>query len=164
MKDSIALLPAILIGGQMNFGINICGNWSEGNLKSNKRLRLQVKNPGGLPLFKDSISGLEKVFRTDLYHRLAEAVIFLPSLAERPDDIPLLAQELLRQCNQAFKKRAELSQESLAFLQRLPWPGNIRELKNVIYRSVKLAKNEIIAPEDIKLDRFLSGGATPSLP
>lgn len=106
----------------------------------------------------------EKVFRSDLYHRLGEAVIFLPSLAERRGDIPLLAQELLRQCNQAFNKTAVLAQDALAYLQRLPWPGNIRELKNVIYRSVKLAKKNILSPDDIKLDRPQICGAVRNIP
>ena len=105
---------------------------------------------------KDVYQAMEEdTFRSDLFFRLGEGIIVLPSLAERRGDIPLLAQELLRQCNHAFNKSAVLTQDSLAYLQKLPWPGNIRELKNVIYRTVKLAKQNIITPEDILLDRSL---------
>jgi len=114
---------------------------------------------------KDIYQGMgKKVFRRDLYYRLAEMVISLPSLAERQSDIPLLAQELLRQFTRAFQKNAVFSQSCLSFLQSRPLPGNIRELRNVIKRSVMLVRGETIEPADIIFDRPMGGAAVPWIP
>lgn len=106
----------------------------------------------------------EKAFREDLYRRLSVMVIPLPSLAERKGDIPLLAQELLRQCTEAYKKNAVFSQSTLTFLQSLPWPGNIRELRNVIKLSVILARQETIEPADLRFDQSVCAAAAPWIP
>lgn len=105
-----------------------------------------------------------KTFREDLYYRLAEQVIRLPSLVERQDDIPIIAQELVRRCNMDFVKNVSLSQNCLSFLQSLAWPGNIRELRNVIKRSVMLARKDVIEPEAIIFDRPGTSRAAPWIP
>lgn len=106
----------------------------------------------------------QKTFREDLYYRLAEQVIWLPSLAERQEDIPIIAQELLRRWTKASHKNVVFSQNCLSFLQNLPWPGNIRELKNVINRSAMLARREVIEPEDINFDRPGGSKVAPWIP
>jgi formate hydrogenlyase transcriptional activator len=79
----------------------------------------------------------ERQFRSDLYYRLNVFPIYIPSLRERPEDIPLLAwhfaQEFGRQMNKSIDA---ISSETMQALTKYPWPGNIRELQNVIERSV----------------------------
>jgi DNA-binding NtrC family response regulator len=76
-------------------------------------------------------------FRADLYHRLAVLRIHLPPLRERGDDIPLLAQHFLQQFDQQYQKRIErFTPEAMSILQAYLWPGNIRELRNLVERLV----------------------------
>ncbi len=83
-------------------------------------------------------------FRTDLYYRLNGLVIHPPPLRERTDDIPLLAHHILRQAGLSVT----LAPEALALLQSYAWPGNIRELKNVLLRAGVLAQGAAIIPQD----------------
>jgi DNA-binding NtrC family response regulator len=76
-------------------------------------------------------------FREDLYHRLAELSLAVPSLEERREDIPLLAEVLLQRASQIFGKPVEdLSPEVLRALSARVWPGNVRELQNVLKRAL----------------------------
>jgi len=87
----------------------------------------------------------EKHFRADLYHRLAVLRIHLPPLRERPEDIPLLAESFLQQFNTKYGKRImRLTGEAVRLLQSYLWPGNIRELRNVIERVVVESETEAI--------------------
>ena len=82
----------------------------------------------------------EGKFREDLYYRLNVFPIPLPSLRERKDDLPILAQALLEDLNRKHAtKVTELSGEVLARFQTYDWPGNVRELRNVLERAVILA-------------------------
>ena len=84
-------------------------------------------------------------FRGDLYYRLDVASLHLPSLAERAEDIPLLANHFLRQSAiQAEKKVRAFAPEAMEMLLGEPWPGNIRQLQNVVEHSVALATSPII--------------------
>jgi DNA-binding NtrC family response regulator len=79
-------------------------------------------------------------FREDLYFRISVVKIPMPTLRERPDDIPLLAEYFLRSFAKAHKKRQRsMTPGFLNALSRHSWPGNVRELQNVIERSVVLA-------------------------
>jgi DNA-binding NtrC family response regulator len=79
-------------------------------------------------------------FRDDLYYRLNVIPIRLPSLRERIEDIPLLAEHFLLKFNQRLNKHLSgLSEEAESTLVHYPWPGNIRELENVIERAVLFA-------------------------
>ena len=83
-------------------------------------------------------------FRADLYYRLSAATIVLPPLRERTDDIPLLANHFTSSYARRFgKSGCALLPETLEILQRFHWPGNIRELENVIQSAVLLADKEI---------------------
>ncbi|MXV36664.1 MULTISPECIES: sigma-54 dependent transcriptional regulator [unclassified Saccharibacter] len=79
-------------------------------------------------------------FREDLYYRLAVVPLKVPSLAERPEDIPALARHFLESCAESsgLPKR-ELSVDALASLQTYEWPGNIRELRNLMERMLIMA-------------------------
>jgi len=87
----------------------------------------------------------EKNFRADLYHRLAVLRIHLPALNERPEDIPLLTELFLQQFNTRYNKGVKrLTSEAVRLLQSYLWPGNIRELRNVIERVVVESETEAI--------------------
>jgi formate hydrogenlyase transcriptional activator len=80
---------------------------------------------------------VEKQFRLDLYYRLNVFPISIPPLRERPEDIPLLVRHFVQQFAQRMNKAiGRISSETMEALTRYPWPGNIRELQNVIERSV----------------------------
>ncbi len=84
-------------------------------------------------------------FRLDLYYRLCVFPLQLPALRDRKEDIRLLAQHFIRKCCEKLKKNElNLSSESLKSLLNYNWPGNIRELENLIERSVILTKGEHI--------------------
>jgi formate hydrogenlyase transcriptional activator len=80
---------------------------------------------------------VEKQFRLDLYYRLNVFPIHIPPLRERPEDIPLLVWHFVQQFAQRMNKNIDaISSGTMEALTRYPWPGNIRELQNVIERSV----------------------------
>ncbi len=80
-------------------------------------------------------------FREDLYYRLNVIPLYLPSLKERKDDIPLLAGYFLAKYSRMMKKNVDhLSKEAQQQLQEHDWPGNVRELENIIQRQVALAR------------------------
>jgi two-component system, NtrC family, response regulator AtoC len=94
----------------------------------------------------------ERVFREDLYYRLSVFPILLPPLRERPADILPLADHVLRQASRRFGKRiVGFADEVPALLQGYAWPGNIRELQNVIERAVILCREERIPSAHLHL-------------
>lgn len=89
-------------------------------------------------------------FRQDLYYRLDVFRIDLPALSERQEDIPLLSQEFLAKFGLAYKKEhLKLSPECIQIFQDYDWPGNIRELKNVIQRAAIICECDEILPEHL---------------
>ena len=101
-------------------------------------------------------------FRQDLYYRVNVINVELPALRQRRSDISLLAQTFLSQLRDDTNRVVKgFSEESLALLENYPWPGNIRELQNVVERAVLLGKGEVISPAD--LPRELSGGTSISV-
>ncbi len=96
-------------------------------------------------------------FRQDLYYRLHVIPIHLPSLAERGEDIRALALHFVSRANQAHQRNVNLSPDALARLEEHPWPGNIRELGNVIERLVLLTNDTLVTRGE--LDRFLPAAA-----
>jgi two-component system response regulator FlrC len=94
----------------------------------------------------------ERVFREDLYYRLSVFPIVVPSLRERPADILPLANHILTQASRRFGKRiVGFADEAQALLQHYAWPGNIRELQNVIERAAILCREERITPAHLHL-------------
>jgi DNA-binding NtrC family response regulator len=89
-------------------------------------------------------------FREDLFYRLHVMPIVLPPLRERAGDIPLLANHYIDRYNREFRKRVRgLTPEAMALLEQHRWPGNIRELRNVIERAMLLLEDEWIRPDDV---------------
>lgn len=94
-------------------------------------------------------------FREDLYYRLNTGIIRLPSLRERRTEIPTLAVAILDSINQMLKKQRQISSEALIKLQGHEWPGNVRDLRNVLQRAVIYsASRAMIQPADIIFDEF----------
>jgi formate hydrogenlyase transcriptional activator len=95
----------------------------------------------------------EGKFRADVYYRLNVVPIDVPPLRERREDIPLLVRHFAREFSRRMNKRIDaIPSETIQRLTRYPWPGNIRELQNVIERAVILSKERVlrIAPPDLK--------------
>lgn len=90
------------------------------------------------------------LFRQDLYYRLNVIELHMPSLRERPEDIPELVAMLLRR--QLGEGAPALCREALVLLQRYSFPGNVRELENILERAVALASGERIEAGDLRLD------------
>lgn len=92
-------------------------------------------------------------FREDLYFRLTGVVFRLPSLHERPEDVPTLTEHLLAEIAKSSNRPvATLSQEALTVLMRHPWKGNVRELQHSLERAVALSDNLTLTPHDLHLE------------
>lgn len=89
----------------------------------------------------------QKRFRQDLFYRLKVVYLRIPPLRERLEDIPALAQYFLnKHQNSAPQKITRFSEEALQLLLQYPWPGNVREMENVILQAMIFAQNGIITP------------------
>ena len=94
---------------------------------------------------------LDGRFRADLYYRLRVVAIELPPLRERPGDILPLAEHFLDVYVRRLQSERILGDDAQRALLDYPWPGNIRELENVIHRAVLIARDNEIQPEDLQL-------------
>ena len=93
-------------------------------------------------------------FREDLYYRLNVIPIHLPPLRERREDIPVLTRYFIEKYSQEFAKDIKtISSYALELLMDYPFPGNVRELQNIIERSVALESTNIILPDNLFIDR-----------
>ena len=91
-------------------------------------------------------------FRKDLFYRINVIRVHLPSLRERREDIPLLIDYFLKKFSDKLKKANKtFSKEAMHVLANYDWPGNIRELQNVVERVVALSKNEIIGVDELPI-------------
>jgi DNA-binding NtrC family response regulator len=101
-------------------------------------------------------------FREDLFYRLGEFIITLPPLRERDEDIPFFARKFVFDAAKELNKQIrEITDGALALLKTHPWPGNLRELKNVMRRAVLLAEDDIISEGGIN---FPAGGLSEDRP
>ncbi len=92
-------------------------------------------------------------FREDLYYRLAEIVVRIPSLAERHGDSVLLAKHFLHRFAREMNPHVKgLSPGALAAIDEWPWPGNVRELENRMKRAVIMADGKLVSAEDLDLE------------
>jgi len=95
----------------------------------------------------------DNTLREDLFHRLNEFTISLPTLQERKDDIPIIAEEFLKEANSELEKRIKgFLPEAMSILESYSWPGNVRELKHVIKKAVLLEETEHITPKVLDLE------------
>jgi DNA-binding NtrC family response regulator len=96
----------------------------------------------------------EGTFREDLYYRLNVISFRMPSLCERKEDIPLLAEHFLHRYSQETNKAVDLiSREAMDEMMLYEWPGNVRELENAIERAVVVGKGRKLIPEDLPIFR-----------
>ena len=89
-------------------------------------------------------------FRGDLFYRLSVVQISLPSLEERPEDIPLLTEHFLRQFNDRNRQNVVIEPGGVDLLSRMHWPGNVRELENMVQRLAIFAATGVITVADVE--------------
>lgn len=93
----------------------------------------------------------DRTFREDLFYRINLITVHLPALRERREDIPLLAQHFAdKLCKENNMPRVDFTKEAMEYLQSLPYPGNIRELKNLLERTLLVSGKETLDAEDFK--------------
>jgi len=103
-------------------------------------------------------------FREDLYHRLNEFKILVPALRQRKDDLAQFIQHFISLSNSELGKNIKtVSEEVLQIFTQYEWPGNLRELKNVIKRSVLLSKGDRIEKESLPEEMILEARSNPSM-
>jgi transcriptional regulator with GAF, ATPase, and Fis domain len=94
-------------------------------------------------------------FREDLFYRLNVFPIQVPSLRERAEDIPELAMFFIQQSSRRCRKNIlQIDDDALALLKAFPWPGNIRQLENVIERAVVIAEGDVLTLRDMPAELF----------
>ena len=91
-------------------------------------------------------------FREDLFYRINVVHISLPPLRDRREDIPLLAAKFIKEMCVRENKMLTASDEVMDIFQKYHWPGNIRQLRNVVERAVLLAKGDKIAVKDLPIE------------
>jgi len=101
-------------------------------------------------------------FREELYYRLGVVTVKLPPLRERPEDIPYLARFFLERFSRRYSKNLSASQRFYETLLRDRWPGNLRQLKNVMERLTALHPDGVLGPEDLK-DEFPQANVASTL-
>ena len=93
-----------------------------------------------------------KKFRDDLYYRVSTLTLRIPPLRERPEDIPILARSILQNVSRRMGKAlVELQPDAEGLLLKYAWPGNLRELANVLERAMILQKGDHLEPRDLGL-------------
>ena len=102
-------------------------------------------------------------FREDLYFRLKVVEINIPPLRERRHDIPLLVRHFLHKFNTKFSKSIEgIDDTVMSMFMNHPWPGNVRQLENILEHAFVLGRRSVISPRELPAD-FITAAAVPSL-
>lgn len=106
----------------------------------------------------------EGSFREDLFYRLAEIVVKIPPLSERPGDAVLLAKAFLARFSDEMNPKVKgFSADALAAIDNWNWPGNVRELENRVKRAVIMADGKLVSVEDLDLDEVAEDDGTSTL-
>ena len=105
----------------------------------------------------------QKRFRQDLYYRLNVVTLRVPPLRERLEDIPLLAEHFLQRANARSARKKRLTEAALAHLARHDFPGNVRELENLVEQAAALSEGEELLPEDFPLRPQRPSAEAPAL-
>lgn len=93
----------------------------------------------------------DRTFREDLFYRINLITVHLPALRERREDIPLLVRHFAdKQCEANGLPKVDFTREAMDYLSRLPYPGNIRELKNLVERTLLVSGKELLTADDFK--------------
>lgn len=124
--------------------------------KSIRAVGAQQEEPVDVRIISASHKDLETMvadgtFRQDLYYRINVIGITVPNLSERAKDIPQLADYLIEKHNYQNSTRVSISKQALSALQNYAFPGNVRELENVLERALALCENETIEADDLQL-------------
>jgi two-component system NtrC family response regulator len=107
----------------------------------------------------------EGTFREDFYYRLNVINIYVPPLRKRKEDIPLLIDHFIKKFAEENRKSIQgISREAMDLLMKYDYPGNVRELENMIERAVVLARGEIIEKEDLPIQFHIKNGSNETLP
>jgi len=101
----------------------------------------------------------EGLFREDLYYRLQVIELEIPPLRERREDIPILSYDFLDKLNARYRTKKRLSKDALRVLLSCSWPGNIRQLKNMIERMYTLSTGDELTPDTLPNDILMAGSA-----
>ncbi|WP_257450928.1 sigma-54-dependent transcriptional regulator [Archangium lipolyticum] len=102
-------------------------------------------------------------FRSDLYFRISTLPLFIPALRERPEDILVIARDMLARLSRELGRPGlDLSPTAEAALRSYSWPGNLRELRNVLERAVLLSSTPVLRPDDLRFDHLLARALAPS--
>lgn len=107
---------------------------------------------------------LDGAFRMDLFYRLNVVNIRVPSLRERREDIPLLAKYFVDRLNQRQNQHKSLSDEAMATLRRMDWPGNIRELENTVEKLFVMSSERVIGAGLLRHEQLSTDTGTGSAP
>lgn len=86
----------------------------------------------------------KNTFREDLLYRINLITVRLPALRNRPADIPLLVRHFLQNLSEIYQRPLRIEREAMQWLQRLPLPGNVRQLKNLVERSVLMSVRDVL--------------------
>ncbi|MBQ8520940.1 MAG: sigma-54-dependent Fis family transcriptional regulator, partial [Bacteroides sp.] len=106
----------------------------------------------------------ERTFREDLFYRINLITVHLPALRERREDIPLLARHFAdRLCEANRMEKVDFTQAAMDYLQRQSYPGNIRELKNLVERTLLVSGKETLDVDDFKAQNYSSSEPSVSL-
>jgi DNA-binding NtrC family response regulator len=132
-------------------------------LGSNKKIKVNFRLVSSVN--HDLKSAIEAgTFRRDLFYRINVVQINVPPLRERKEDLPLLVSEFMREFCAREKKVLKVSDEVMEMLQGNAWPGNVRQLKNVIERAVILARDRVLTPLDLPEEFFADSQGMPLEP
>jgi DNA-binding NtrC family response regulator len=105
------------------------------------------------------------LFRKDLYYRLSVFPIEIPPLRERIEDVPTIASSVLRNLNRLHTKQIhDMDSRIIEAFDRYSWPGNIRELENLMERAYILENSHVLSPESFPSELFAFGPARPNIP
>ncbi|WP_300457895.1 sigma-54 dependent transcriptional regulator [Desulfobacula sp.] len=126
-----------------------------------RRVDIRIIAATNLDLQKEITEG---TFREDLYYRLSVIPLFIPPLRERTEDIPALVNHFLKKFD--APRDVLFSPQALAILEAYQWPGNIREMQNVVERCIILRKHRVIGPEDLQfiVNKPLADILSPVIP
>ena len=137
---------------------------------SNKEIRVDVRVIAATNRDITDDTVRKKIgFRDDLFYRLQQMVLTIPSLRERNDDIPMLTEYFLKKFSESHGyPKPDISDTAMTFLKNYNWPGNVRELKSVIETALILGDGRMLRPEDlpetiVKSDRLVLRKKFPTL-
>jgi len=106
----------------------------------------------------------EKRFRSDLYFRISTIPLTVPPLRERPEDLPVLAERVLESlAARSGHAKLTIAEDAMRSLSTYSWPGNIRELRNVLERAILLSGNSVLGRRDLRFEPADSGAAPEDL-